>query len=67
MAKIYVKTIKDKLNFNWRKAQQLPFQSYDIDEQDYREKSASIRTIYHLDLTAGTYIVLIVGEHENFA
>ena len=67
MAKIYVKTIKDKLNFNWRKAQQLPFLSYDIDEQDYREKSASIRTIYHLDLTAGTYIVLIVGQHENFA
>ena len=67
MAKIYVKTIHDKLNFNWRKSQELPFLSYDIDEDGYREKSTSIKTIYHLDLSAGTYIVLIVGKHENFA
>lgn len=67
MAKIYVKTIHDKLNFNWRKSQELPFLLYDIDEDGYREKSASIKTIHHLDLTAGSWIVLITGEHENFA
>ena len=67
MAKIYVKTTSNKLKISWRKAQLLPFISYDIDEQDYREKTANIKTVYHLDLTAGTYIVLIVGKHENFA
>jgi hypothetical protein len=67
MAKIYIKVISNKLNFNWKNAEELPFVSYDIDEGDYREKSASIKTVQHLDLSAGTYIVLIVGHHENFA
>ena len=67
MAKIYVKVISNKLKISWKKAQELPFTSYDIDEEGYREKSASIKTVQHLDLSAGTYIVLIVGNHENFA
>ena len=67
MAKIYIKTITNKLNFTWKRTQELPFTSYDIDEDGYREKSATIKTNQHLDLSAGTWIVLIVGEHENFA
>ena len=67
MAKIYVKVISNKLKISWKKAQLLPFMNYDIDEEGYREKSASIKTVQHLDLSAGTYIVLIVGNHENFA
>ena len=67
MSKIYIKTFNNKLKISWQKAQQLPFMSYDIDEDNYREKQASIKTNQHLDLTAGTWQVLIVGEHENFA
>ena len=67
MAKIYIKTINNKLKFNWKNSQELPFVSYDIDEEGYREKSATIKTTQHLDLSAGTWIVLIVGKHENFA
>lgn len=67
MAKIYIKTVTDKLKISWRKSQNLPFISYDIDEDNYREKQASIKTNQHLDLSAGTWQVLIVGEHENFA
>ena len=67
MSKIYVKTMNDKLKISWKKSQELPFVSYDIDEDGYREKSATIKTNQHLDLSAGTWQVLIVGEHENFA
>ena len=67
MAKIYFKLFNNKLKVSWKKSQELPFISYDIDEQNYREKTASIKTNQHLDLTAGTYQVLIVGDHENFA
>jgi len=67
MAKIYIKTINNKMKFNWKNSQELPFVSYDIDEDGYREKSATIKTTQHLDLSAGTWIVLIVGKHENFA
>ena len=56
MAKIYVKVISNKLKISWKKAQELPFTSYDIDEEGYREKSASIKTVQQ-----------IVGNHENFA
>lgn len=59
--------MNDKLKISWKKSQQLPFISYDIDEEGYREKSASFKTNQHLDLTAGTWQVLIIGEHENFA
>lgn len=64
---IYIKTITDKLKINWKKAQTLPFISYDIDEDNYREKTASIKTNQHLDLSVGTWQVLIVDDHENFA
>ena len=67
VATIYIKTLHDKLKISWKKSQKLPFISYDIDEDGYREKSASIKTNQHLDLSAGTWQVLIVGEHENFA
>ena len=67
MVKIYIKTFHDKLKISWKKAQELPFTSYDIDEEGYREKSATIKTTQHLDLSAGTWQVLIVGKHENFA
>ena len=67
MTKIYIKTFHDKLKISWKGSQELPFISYDIDEDNYREKQATIKTNQHLDLTAGTWQVLIVGEHENFA
>ena len=67
MGKIYLRTINNKLKIDWRGSQELPFISYDIDEEGYREKTASIKTVQHLDLSAGTYIVLITGNHENFA
>lgn len=67
MTKIYIKTFHDKLKISWKKSQQIPFISYDIDEDNYREKQATIKMNQHLDLTAGTWQVLIVGDHENFA
>lgn len=67
MSKIYIKPLSNKLKISWKKSQKLPFISYDIDEENYREKSATIKTSQHLDLSTGTWQVLIVGEHENFA
>lgn len=67
MAKIYIKILHDKLKILWNHTQQLPFISYSIDEDGYREKQASIKTNQHLDLTTGTWQLLIVGDHENFA
>ena len=67
LAKILINVISDKLKISWKGSQELPFISYDIDEENYREKTASIKCKDHLDLTTGTYIVLIVGHHENFA
>lgn len=67
MAKIYIKLMSNRQKISWKKTQQLPFISYDIDEDNYREKSATIKTNQHLDLSAGTWQVLIVGKHENFA
>lgn len=64
---IYIKLLKNKLNINWKNAKQMEFMSYDIDEDNYREKSATIKTIQDLDLSAGTWQVLITGKHENFA
>lgn len=67
MSKIYIKTFNNKLKISWRNSQELPFISYDIDEQNYREKTATIKTNQYLDLSAGSWQVLIVGKHENFA
>ena len=67
MAKIYIKLMGDKQKISWKKTQTLPFISYDFDEDGYREKSATIKTNQHLDLSTGTWQVLIVGKHENFA
>ena len=64
---IYIKPMSNKLKISWKGSQKLPFISYDVDEDNYREKSASIKTNQHLDLSTGTWQVLIVGDHENFA
>lgn len=64
---VYIKLFHDKTKISWRKSIKLPIIEYSIDEDGYREKSASIKTTNHLDLSAGTWQVLIVGKHENFA
>ena len=68
MTKIYIKVFDNKLKISWKNAQELPFIDYTIDEDKYREKTCTIKTNQHLDLSAGTWQVLIVDEdHENFA
>ena len=65
---VYLKNINNKLKMNWKKAIKIPVVDYNIEESGHHEKTASITTTQHIDLTGGTVAVLITHPyHENFA
>ena len=65
---VYLKNIKNKMKMNWRKAIQFPVKDYSIEESGYHEKTATITSTQHIDLTSGTIAILITHPyHENFA
>lgn len=68
MTKVLVKLLKNRRNINWKKAKKIPFVSYSISESDMRSKTATLKTNTHIDLSSGTYQILIAdSDHENFA
>lgn len=65
---VYLKNINNKLKMNWKKAIKIPVVDYNIEESGHHEKTASITTTQHIDLTGGTVAILITHPyHENFA
>ena len=68
MTQVLVKLLKNHRNIDWKGAKSIPFVSYSISESDMRSKTATIHTNTHIDLSAGTYQILISDDdHENFA
>ena len=65
---VYVKYLKDKQKITWKGAKTLPVTEYSISESGYREKTASITTNQHLDISTGVIQILITSPyHENFS
>lgn len=65
---VYLTKLKDKKRVSWKGATELPVTEYNISEEGFREKTASFTSTYHIDLSTGVYLVLIVSPyHENFS
>lgn len=53
---------------HWDHKYEIPYESYDIKESDFRTKTATITTPQYIDLTTGQYCILIVSnQHETFS